>query len=100
MTNSPLTCLIVDDSKLARMMVAKSVRGLLLECVCIEAFSADDALSKMFEGYIDLAIIAYDMPGPDGLELAAALRIIRPTMPLALVGAPTKKGAIDQANAL
>lgn len=82
-----LNVLIVDDSKLARMAVAKALNALRPEWRRVEASNADEALQLASEGRVDVALLDFNMPGRDGLELAEALRSIDPAMALAVVSA-------------
>ena len=79
--------LIVDDSKLARMVMASAFRRLRPDWELIEATSAQEALDKISVGSIDLALVDFNMPDFDGLELLAKIRQSHPKMPVALVSA-------------
>jgi CheY-like chemotaxis protein len=79
--------LIVDDSKLARMSVAKVLNTLRPDWARTEATNADEALALVAQQPIDIALLDFNMPGRDGLSLAAELRQIRPDMPVALISA-------------
>ncbi|QIG97350.1 MULTISPECIES: response regulator transcription factor [unclassified Bradyrhizobium] len=81
------TLLIVDDSKLARMSAAKALNSLQPDWSRLEASNADEALSLAKNTAFDVALLDFNMPGRDGLELAAALLALRPSMPLAVVSA-------------
>ena len=83
----PYKILIVDDSKLARMSVAKVLGGLRPDWERTEATNADEALALVRQQPVDIALLDFNMPGRDGLSLAAELRQIRPEMPVALVSA-------------
>ena len=69
----PTTILIVDDSKLARIVAGKTIAALQPDWVRVEASDADGALSLMASQSIDIAVLDYNMPGRDGLELGRAL---------------------------
>jgi CheY-like chemotaxis protein len=79
--------LIVDDSKLARMSVAKVLGGLRPEWQRSEATNADEALALVRQQPVDIALLDFNMPGRDGLSLAAELRQLQPGMPVALISA-------------
>ncbi len=72
--SEPKTVLIVDDSLVTRMMVRAIVSELHPEWTIIEAADSDDALSKAVVDVIDLMILDYNIPGPNGLILARALK--------------------------
>jgi len=79
--------LIVDDSKLARMVMVSAFRRLQPDWELVEATSAQEALDKISVGSIDLALVDFNMPDTDGLELLAKIRQSHPKMPVALVSA-------------
>ncbi len=62
--------LIVDDSKLSRMMLKAIVMDTYPDSEIIEASSGDEALSQVGDDHeIDMAIVDYNMPGMTGLDL-------------------------------
>lgn len=75
-TQSALKVLLVDDEPLARLRL----RGLVEACsepraeVVAEAGSASQAQAWLKEHGCDLILLDVQMPGPDGLQLADALR--------------------------
>jgi CheY-like chemotaxis protein len=79
--------LVVDDSKLARMVMASAFRRLRPEWELVEAADADEALDAIATKAVDIALVDFNMPGIDGLELVAKIRQSRPTMPVAVVSA-------------
>ena len=79
--------LVVDDSKLARMVMASAFRRLRPDWELVEASSAEDALERIRTQTVDIALIDFNMPGMDGLELVARIRQSQPAMPMALVSA-------------
>ena len=95
-----ITVLIVDDSKLARIVAAKNIHALQPDWNRVEASNADEALAVVADGKIDLAVLDYNMPGKNGLELAAELRTLYPTMPLAVITANVQEEIISRARAV
>jgi CheY-like chemotaxis protein len=79
--------LMVDDSKLARMALAKALNGLRPGWERLEATNADEALALLKSHQIDIALLDFNMPGRDGLELAADIRDMSPDMPVAVISA-------------
>ena len=79
--------LVVDDSKLARMAVAKALKAVQPDWSRVEAANADEALALVKSDAFDMAIIDFNMPGRDGLQLAAEMLSLRPGMPLAVISA-------------
>jgi CheY-like chemotaxis protein len=83
----PHKVLVVDDSKLARMFIAKAIQAANLNLTFIEAATAEQALSIMATEQPDIALLDFHIPGRDGLELAAAFRTAQPDMPIAIITA-------------
>jgi CheY-like chemotaxis protein len=95
-----LRVLAVDDSKLARMVIANAFRRLRPEWTLLEATSAEEALTAVAAGTVDLALVDFNMPGIDGLELVANIRKTHPEMPIALVSANAQNEIIQRARDL
>ena len=79
--------LVVDDSRLARMVMASAFRRLRPDWELVEAIGADEALGAIESDPVDIALIDFNMPGLDGLELVARIRERAPEMPIAVVSA-------------
>jgi CheY-like chemotaxis protein len=92
--------LVVDDSKLARMVMASSFRRVRPDWTLVEATSAQDALSAVAAGTVDVALVDFNMPGTDGLELVATIRKTHPEMPVAVVSANVQDEVIQRAREL
>ncbi|MDR6625560.1 response regulator [Caulobacter segnis] len=94
------TVLIVDDSKLARIVVGKTLAALQPEWTRVEAGNADEALALLEDRSIDLAVLDFNMPGRDGLELAEELRARFPDMPIAVATANVQDEIVARARAV
>jgi CheY-like chemotaxis protein len=92
--------LIVDDSKLARMAVRKALSVLHPDWTSIEAGNADHALSSLTESAPDIAVLDFNMPGRNGLDLAADFRKLRPDMPVAVVSANRQQEIVNRTHAV
>lgn len=90
--------LVVDDSKLARMAVAKALNAVRPDWSRIEAANADEAVALAKADAFDLAILDYNMPGRDGLELAAELIAMKPHLPLAVISANHQVEVVTKAR--
>jgi len=90
--------LIVDDSKLARMAVTKALNALYPDWVRIEAANADEALTALKQGHPDIALMDFNMPGGNGLDLAAAFRESNPQMPVAVISANRQREILERAR--
>lgn len=93
------TVLIVDDSKLARIVVGKAVAALQPDWSRIEAGNADEALAVLTAQPVDVVVIDFNMPGKNGLDLAEELRARYPDMPIALATANVQDEIIGRARA-
>jgi CheY-like chemotaxis protein len=92
--------LVVDDSKLARMSIARLLGTLRPDWIRIEAANAEEALARQNQEAIDLALVDFNMPGPDGLSVAADLHACNPAMPMAIVSANNQDEIVARAHAL
>ena len=92
--------LVVDDSKLARMAVAKLLNSLRPDWTRVEAGGASEAIALARESSFDLALLDFNMPERDGLHLAADLCALKPGLPLAVISANHQKEVIDRATAI
>jgi CheY-like chemotaxis protein len=94
----PVTVLIVDDSKLARIVAGKALAQLQSEWLKLEAGSAAQALELVAGQTPDIALIDFNMPDTNGLELAAELRVLFPDMPMAIITANIQDEIIARAR--
>ncbi|MGO4677393.1 response regulator transcription factor [Bosea sp. 2YAB26] len=95
-----VTIMVVDDSKLARIVAGKTISALQPDWTRLEANNAEEALKLITEQKIDVAVLDFNMPGQDGLELAASLREAHPTMPIAIITANIQDEVIARARAV
>ncbi len=95
-----ITVLIVDDSKLARIVAGKAIASLQPGWGRVEAANADEALARIAQGGIDVALLDFNMPGRDGLDLAAEIRALHPAMPLAVITANVQDEVVKRARAV
>lgn len=95
-----VTVLIVDDSKLARIVATKTLAELQPEWSKIEAGSAAQALEIIQTQVPDVALIDFNMTEKDGLELAAELRAVYPDLPIAIITANIQDEIVARARAI
>jgi DNA-binding NarL/FixJ family response regulator len=93
------TVLIVDDSKLARMSVAKVLSTLHPDWKRIEAANAAEALQRTKELSPEVVLVDFNMPGKDGVTLAAELRALDPRIRVAVVSANRQIEVIKRTEA-
>jgi CheY-like chemotaxis protein len=92
--------LIVDDSKLARMSAKKALSILFPGWTSVEAGDGEQARKALVESAPDIALLDFNMPGQNGLDLAAELRTLRPDMPVAVISANRQQEVVDRARAV
>ncbi|HUN72670.1 MAG TPA: response regulator transcription factor [Steroidobacteraceae bacterium] len=93
------TVLIVDDSKLARMSVAKVLSTLHPDWKRIEAANATEALQQTRDLSPEVVLVDFNMPGKDGVTLAAELRVLDPRISVAVVSANRQVEVIKRTQA-
>ena len=94
------TVLVVDDSKVSRMMISAIIKDKHEDWSIIEAENGDNALSVADGQSLDLCIIDYNMPGMDGLTLATKLKQTFPETPMSLLTANIQQSTQDKAEAI
>jgi len=94
----PFNVLIVDDSKLARMAIARAMNNLHPDWTRVEAANADEAVAVAAQQVFDIALLDFNMPGRDGLQLAAELRDLHPGISLAVISANHQTEIVNQAH--
>lgn len=91
----PLRALIVDDTRLARMMLGRAVRALRPEWIIEEAGNGSEALTMNASNPFDVMFVDVNMPNMDGLTLTTKIRGVHPTMTMALVTANVQQSTQD-----
>ncbi len=66
------TCLVVDDSRVVRMVARKILEGLSMKVV--EAEDGQQALDRCDESMPDAVLLDWNMPVMSGIEFLRALR--------------------------
>ena len=95
---SAMTLLLVDDSRVARLSLIRQINSLPGEFELLQASSADEAQLLMQDRQADAALIDFNMPGRDGLVLAAEFHASHPNMKLALVTANIQQPLVERAQ--
>jgi len=96
----PVNVLIVDDSKLARIVAGKALAALQPDWTKVEAGGGAQALDVVDQTPVDLALIDYNMNEMDGLKLAGELRTRFPDMPIAIITANIQDEIVARARAI
>ena len=92
--------LIVDDSKLARMMIRNIVEQHHPEIDIQEAANADEALDQQNHHKFEYMTIDFNMPGMNGLDLADKLKNSQPGAEIYLLTANVQDAIRSKANDL
>lgn len=92
--------LVVDDSRLSRMMVKSIIAEHKPNWKVSEAASGDEALELFKDNQFDLAIIDFNMPGLDGLQLIEAIRKDHASIKLCMLTANIQDAIRQRAEAL
>lgn len=82
------------------MAIARALAALRPDWSRIEAANADEALAAVAQGAVDMALLDFNMPGRDGLALAAELRARKPAIRLAVISANHQHEVVSQAEAV
>jgi CheY-like chemotaxis protein len=92
--------LIVDDSRLARMSVIRALTRLRPDFTYVEAGHPDEAIAHMKGEPSQIAVVDFNMPGRDGLTLAAELRAIDPAIAVAVLSANSQQEIVSRTREL
>ncbi|MCP3688497.1 MAG: response regulator [Gammaproteobacteria bacterium] len=94
------TLLIVDDSKVSRIMIRGIVTKKEPGWNIVEADSAEEALEKAAQADIDFFSIDLNMPGTDGLEMITQLPERYTSTPKVLLTANIQDSIASRASEL
>ncbi|MEC8080259.1 MAG: response regulator [Pseudomonadota bacterium] len=92
--------LLVDDSRVSRMGLKKAIKGVSQEFEISEAENADVAEAYLQDNTADIALIDFNMPGRNGLELVEAIIGQHPDMKYVLVTANIQTSIQEKAKGL
>lgn len=91
--------LVVDDSRLSRMMITAIIKNKYPDWVIYEADCGDAALKICETLDIDIATLDMNMPGMDGLTLGVELRKMYPNARLSMLTANVQDAIRKRADA-
>lgn len=94
------TILVVDDSRVSRMLIRAIIAHADPQAVVIEASNGDEALAKTQNTPITIATLDLNMPGMDGLVLAKELLQRFPKAKIGLLTANIQQMVREKADAL
>ncbi|MBF0152596.1 MAG: response regulator [Magnetococcales bacterium] len=94
------TVLVVDDSSLARMMMRNIVNQSFQDWDIVEAKDGQEGLDKAGAKPIDLALLDFNMPGMNGIDLAVKLREMNKETRIYLVTANVQEKMRQRADTI
>jgi CheY-like chemotaxis protein len=92
------TVLLVDDSRVARMMTRRLVEVKRPGWTVAEAASGEDAIAMLSETKPDFVVLDVNMPGMGGLEAARRIKEMAPHLPVTLLTANIQDPVRHQAE--
>ena len=97
---SPQTILIVDDSRVSRLMARQYILGMHADWIIEEAGTGEDALEKVKTFTPKLVLMDVNMPGMGGLAAAEQMRKLLPTAHISLLTANVQTATRNRAMEL
>ena len=94
------TVLIVDDSRVSRLMARQYIIGLHADWIVEEAGTGEESLVKSRDVRPDLVLMDVNMPGMGGIAAAELLRQEFPAMPISLLTANVQTATRERAAAM
>jgi CheY-like chemotaxis protein len=94
------TILVVDDSKVSRMLSRSFILHTHPDWIVEEAISGEDAVTKLSTISPDLILLDVNMPGMGGLAAIGKLREISPDVQICLMTANVQDATREKAHNL
>ncbi|ELX10240.1 two component response regulator [Janthinobacterium sp. HH01] len=94
------TVLIVDDSRVSRMMARQYIASLHADWIVEEAGTGEESLAKARAAPPDLILMDVNMPGMGGIAAAEQLRQEFPAIPISLLTANVQTATRERAAQL
>lgn len=95
-----LTILVVDDSRMSRMLIAAIAADVYPDARIIQANGGKQALQESEQTQIDIATLDFNMPDMDGISLAKLLRERFPQARLGIISAHLEDEIQEQLDGL
>lgn len=93
----PRSVLIVDDSRMSRMILQNFLSQLIPDLQLHQAANGDEAIALAAVHRFDVVSMDLNMPGRDGIETALAIRAVQPDVPIALLTANVQAAVQERA---
>ena len=97
---TPTTILVVDDSRVSRLMARQYILGKHADWIVEEAGTGEDAIERVKTLTPDLVLMDVNMPGMGGIAAAEQLRKLRPTLRISLLTANVQSATRERAAEL
>lgn len=94
------TILIVDDSRMSRMLISAIAEDTYPDAEIIEAESGQEALNETADKTVQIATIDYNMPEMNGLELSRQLLERFPGIKIGLLTAALETEILNEVERL
>ena len=94
------TILVVDDSRVSRMLSRQFILYNHPSYAVEEAASGEEAIAKLAVLKPDMILLDVNMPGMGGLAAIAKLREIQPNVPICLMTANVQESTREKAHSL
>jgi CheY-like chemotaxis protein len=94
------TILVVDDSRVSRMMAKQYINGLHADWQVEEAGTGEEALERVRSIIPDLVLMDVNMPGMGGIAAAEQIRQQLPATPISLLTANVQTATRERATQL
>lgn len=92
--------LVVDDSRMSRIMITSIVQGSFPEWTVHQAANGQEAIDVARVNQIDFVTLDLNMPVMNGLEAAPELMVINPDIKIALLTANIQSSTQEQVKSL
>lgn len=92
--------MIVDDSKVSRMMIKAIIKDKYSDIDILEAGDGEEALSLSEGNNIDFYSVDYNMPKMDGIEFVTKMRELKSTAKFSLLTANIQDATHKKAKEL
>ena len=92
--------LIVDDSRVSRMMIKARMQAVHPDWTYLEAGSGDEALTMVAAGAPDYLTMDMNMPGLTGFEAAEQIRAIAPSVCMVMLTANIQESSRTKADVM
>lgn len=90
--------LIIDDSRVSRLMIKSIVSKEKPDMLIFEAANADEALAIQLAGNLTHIIVDFNMPGMDGITLSEELQKRHPDTSITLLTANIQASTRNKAS--